>query len=201
MHSDGSKTSYTAGIKVPTNMSEPNGTVIGIFTSDYVIGIVDRSVQLRVVSTYLAEIKAGKTGWSLAVNRGDGSVMGVSWSEPLMTTDSKGATRIKRVEELVAAGGSKRDVLSGDLATSATLAKAPRGLSSYKEHWVSIFDLQDENGMSWIIVVAIPESDFLSQIREAQRTNLLIVAGMFVFVVLLGVLLTYVAVVKTFARS
>jgi len=224
LYSDGSKTAYSACIKVPVDLKDPNGTLLGIFLADYVIsvvnpelgvrsggqgsgvgvgaGVVDSAVKFRVVSSYLSEIEVGKTGWSVAVDHKDGTVVGVSWPESLLIFETKNnvtAPRSKRLEELQAVSSKRKEVLSGSLGTSASLARAPFGRWSQEGHWISKFAVSHSSGIQWDIIVAIPETDFLAEIRDLQRTNLLIVAGVVVLLLLLAVLATQLGIVKPLA--
>ena len=182
-------------------MVDPDGPMMGLFVVDFVIGAAVKDMQSKVsVSSYLSNMDFGKTGWSLAVNQ-DGSVMGVSWQESLVVLEDPISKtplkdpRSKRLEELVG-GGTQKNVLKGQLGSSDQLAKSARGNFEIEDHWVSVFDVADGNGLSWTVIVAIPVSDFMSEIRKAQVTNLLIVAGLFVAVVLLGLLITKFAIVR-----
>ena len=98
VYSDLTKMAETSALVVRNE----TGGLQGIFTSDFVIAVIDPRIKTRVVSTYLTSIPTGKTGISMAVNKVDGSVVGVSWAESLVIFDASNTPRIKRVEDLTA---------------------------------------------------------------------------------------------------
>ena len=187
VYSDTTKVAYAAGVLVRA----PGAVALtGIFTSDYVIAVIDPRVTVRVVSTLLSEIPTGKTGFSMAVNVAAGEVVGVSWKESLLAIDAvTNASRLKRMEDIEA----HRPVLKKLGGTSQALKAYPRGFSTVfpngatTDTWISVFDISDSSGIRWTVIVSIPDSDFLTEIRDQRTINIIIVVIVFVIVVILGI--------------
>ena len=104
------------------------------FTSYFVIAVIDPRIKTRVVSTYLTSISMGKTGISMAVNKVDGSVVGVSWAESLVIFDAYNTPRIKRPSQ-----------------HSVNPQRGKRGLTTIAHEttstWVSVFDIEDTSSL------------------------------------------------------
>ncbi len=56
-----------------------------------------------------------------------------------------------------------------------------------ERQFVQATPLQDEHGLSWVVVVVVPESDFMGQIHTNVRFTLIIIAIALFFAVLIGV--------------
>ncbi|MEO1402646.1 MAG: ATP-binding protein [Cyanobacteria bacterium J06635_1] len=55
-----------------------------------------------------------------------------------------------------------------------------------EQHYVEVTPWQDELGLDWLVVVAVPESDFMAQIYANTRNTILLCVGMLGFATMFG---------------
>eukprot|EP00759_Apiculatamorpha_spiralis_P030076 PhF_6_TR31862/c0_g1_i1/m.47272 len=175
--SDGTKISMTNIVKL---VNETTGELWGMVTLDAIISFVNSdAIVAETVSTFLSHIPVGKTGNSFIINVFDGTVVGTSWNEPLVVSNS---STLKRVEEL----DGYNQIMEQLGGTSDSVKNHPRGMFTLNGYWISTSDWKADGNLHWLAVSFIPDSDFLSDIRDLRTIILPIMAAVFLSI-LIGV--------------
>jgi sigma-B regulation protein RsbU (phosphoserine phosphatase) len=142
-----------------------------VYRQSQMVGVVGVDLKLSKISDFLSQLKIGKSGKAFVLER-SGLVVASSVSEPPFLMVNGEAQRLPAIK-------------SQDLdirQTTATLGnfstlESDRRLSlevGGQKKYVQIVPWRDRLGLDWLVVVVIPESDFMAQIQaNTQRTALL----------------------------
>jgi two-component system sensor histidine kinase ChiS len=155
------------------------------------LGVCATDVMLPVgFREFLSNLDIGKTGQAFLMNR-SGEILSSSTSEPLtQTIGNDGQIRLLQAVD------------SGDPLISAT-ARYLQGQfpqlqgidqplqTSFQvngdRQFVQVMPLQDAHGVDWLIVVVIPEADFMAQIDANTRTTILLSLVALIVAIAIGV--------------
>lgn len=134
------------------------------------LGVVGSTAMLTDVSEFLSGLKIGKSGQTFIMER-SGLLVALS-----------GQTGKKPTERIKAAAGDNNNVLIRE--TAKHLEAQFSDLSAIKDtlqqdfildgkrQFLQVTPLQDERGIDWLIVVTIPEADFMEQIDNNTRMTI-----------------------------
>ena len=154
-------------------------------------GVASAAFQLEVIGRFLEQLKTGKNGTALIVER-QGFLVATSTGEiPFLQRKDK--TWENKVD---IKGERKKAIDSKDLLTrtaakvlldyfgSLTEIKTPQQLTftlNKKRYFLRVTPTQRERGLNWLTVVVVPESDFMAEIyANTQRTIILCILALFV---------------------
>jgi signal transduction histidine kinase len=155
--------------------------------NNQLIGVIGIDQRLSQISDFLRQLKVSKSGQTFIVERSGLIVASSSTEEPYTLIDGKP----KRLS-----ASESRDVLIR--STSQYLVKHFGGFDKIKdtqqldfflnkEHqFVQVLPWKDEWGLDWLVVVAVPESDFMGQINANTRTTILFCIGALVVATIVG---------------
>jgi signal transduction histidine kinase/class 3 adenylate cyclase/ActR/RegA family two-component response regulator len=147
--------------------------------------LYDESGQLQVVfgtdllftevNHFLQSLKIGKSGQTFIIER-SGDLVTTSTSDPIFLVKGEETERIK-------ASNSKNSLIS---LTTKYLQSNFRDFNNIQQtqqlnfdikgqrQFLQVTPLQDDKGLDWLIVVVIPESDFMEQINANNNTTILL---------------------------
>ncbi|MGC1307085.1 MAG: ATP-binding protein [Phormidesmis sp.] len=137
-------------------------------------GVATVDLELNRISNFLNELAAESAGSVFVMDR-KGQLMGTSSELPITTLDGETARVIKAEEInnlLIRQAAQGITQTFGSLKTieqqrtTMTLAGQP--------YFIQINPWQDEFGLNWLIVVMVPESNFMAQIQAGNRTTALL---------------------------
>jgi signal transduction histidine kinase/CheY-like chemotaxis protein len=152
------------------------------------MGVLGSDLLLSNISDFLRQLKTSQTGKVFILER-DGNIVASSSSEKPFVLVNKEAQRLN------AAKSSDPLIRS----TAATLQKEIGSLQSIKKeqafdvilendrYYALVSPWQDEYGLDWLVVITVPESDFMAQINANTRTTILLCLGALGLATLLGV--------------
>lgn len=152
------------------------------------IGVMASDLLLSNISEFLQQLKTSQTGKIFILER-DGNIVASSSSEAPFTL-------VKGVGQRLSAFNSTDPLIR---TTAADLQQKFGALSSIKtresftvqlggdRHYALVNPWQDEFGLDWLVVVVMPESDFMAQINANTRTTILLCLGALGLATLLGV--------------
>lgn len=136
-------------------------------------GVLAIDLSLTQISTFLQELNIGTSGRAFIVER-SGDMVATSSHEPPFVDGGDEQERLKAINssdsriQMAATGlieefGSFKDIQE---PTQLTLnLKGQREL-------VQVTPLQDPKGLDWVVVVVIPEQDFMGQINRNTRLTI-----------------------------
>ncbi|MEG3861935.1 hybrid sensor histidine kinase/response regulator, partial [Microcoleus sp. herbarium12] len=151
------------------------------------IGVIGIDQRLSEISDFLRKLKVSKSGRTFIVERSGLIVGSSSTEEPFKLIDGKP----KRLSALESSDESIR-------STSQYLVKHFGNFNNIKEpqqldfllnkerQFVQVLPWKDEWGLDWLVVVAVPESDFMGQINANTRTTILLCIGALIVATVVG---------------
>ncbi|ESA35885.1 pas pac sensor protein [Leptolyngbya sp. Heron Island J] len=141
-----------------------------------VLGVCATDVVLpEEFRTFLQSLQIGQTGQAFVIDR-QGQLISNSTDEPLMVNDGDTAT------PLLAINSSDQLVQN----TARYLAQRFNGFTNFteaqqlqlqlngKRQFLEVLPFQDGFGLDWLIVVVVPEADFMGQINANTRNTILL---------------------------
>ena len=160
------------------------------------IGVAAVDFSLERCSQFLSELKIGRSGKTFIVERQTGLLVASSTEKtpyivpnPTAPVTEQDAKRVKAID-------------SGDSLTRSTmqhLADRFGGLSQItndqqldfklngERQFLQVTSMKTPEGLDWLIMVVVPESDFMEQINTNTRTTILLCLGAFALATLLGI--------------
>jgi len=151
------------------------------------IGVIGIDQRLSQISDFLRQLKVSKSGRTFIVERSGLMVASSSTEEPFKLIDGKP----KRLSASESSDGLIR-------STSQYLVKHFGDFDQIKDtqqldfllnqerQFVQILPWKDEWGLVWLVVVAVPESDFMGQINANNRTTILFCIGALIVATVVG---------------
>jgi signal transduction histidine kinase len=157
------------------------------------VGVFGTELALSQISDFLDTLNLGKTGQTFIIERSGLMVASSSGEQPFRpSADGKSFDRLSIM--------SSRDSLN-----STTADYIQRYFGNFKEidgvkkiqfkhkgqwHYLRVAPFKDQYGLDWLIVVVIPESNFMAQINANTQMTLLLCLGSLVVAIVVG---TYTA--------
>jgi PAS domain S-box-containing protein len=138
---------------------------------------------------FLRELEIGNTGQAFVLDR-DGNLIANSGDEPLMVGEGNQARSLQVLESqdpLVKGAGTYLQNAFGSFERIRDPQRSEFYLSG-KRHFIDVVPFRDGFGLDWLIVVAVPEVDFMGQIYANMRTTILLAVGGLILAITLAVL-------------
>ncbi|PSB01796.1 diguanylate cyclase domain-containing protein [Merismopedia glauca] len=135
-----------------------------------VLGI---DLSLSEISRFLHQLDVGQTGQSMIIER-SGLIVASSSPQPSYTIKNNKGERLKASDSqdpLIKATAQHLAATFGDL----NKIKQDRRLDfefARKKQFVRVKPYRDAFGLDWLIIVAVPESDFMAEINANTRTTI-----------------------------
>ena len=154
--------------------------VLGVCATDFILP--------EEMSQFLKTLEIGKTGETFIMDR-EGLLVSTSVDEDLLTPQGATVRRIMAKE-------SKNPLIQG---TSTHLQQISGKLDNIKRsrqlkfqlnqqlHYVQVLPFNDGQGLDWLIVVVIPEVDFMEQIHANARNTAVLCAVALAIAIVLGI--------------
>ncbi|CAD5989116.1 putative diguanylate cyclase DgcE (plasmid) [Planktothrix tepida] len=157
----------TLGIYALAPIYDATGKWRGVFASDF---------TLAGFNTFLNQLKFSPSGQTFIMERSGNLVATSTLEIPFVKPALGEPTRLLAVNSK---DTRTRDIARqlthkfGNLSTLQTTQQLTL-MSNHEPHFVRVTPYQDRYGLDWLVVVIIPESDFMADIRaNTQRTWLL----------------------------
>ncbi|MEZ2236798.1 ATP-binding protein [Microcoleus sp.] len=141
------------------------------------------------VNEFLAKLKIGKSGQTFIVER-SGALITTSTTAPVYLIKGEETERIPAVnsENVVISLTTKYlQEHFGDLNNIQHSQQLNFQIKGHQQ-FLQVTPLKDGNGLDWLIVVIIPESDFLEQINANTRTTIWLCIAAFTVAIIIGIL-------------
>ncbi|MGC9525384.1 MAG: SpoIIE family protein phosphatase [Limnospira sp.] len=156
---------------------------------DELTGVLIAALRLDHVGEFLNRLNVGKSGQAFIIER-DGTLLATSTSE-LPFSDQNGE------RELLDARNSTHPITrSATRYLFETFGNLEKIDNSQRLTWVLDWDRQflnvvpfrDEYGLDWLIVVVVPESDFMAEINANIRTTIKLCIAATIGATIIGIL-------------
>ncbi|MEB3359435.1 MAG: ATP-binding protein [Synechococcales bacterium] len=144
---------------------DPSGKFQGVLATDIVLDNLNQ---------FLAELKIGESGQVFIIER-SGLLVASSNGQPLLTSQTDKPERIRAIEST--------DLLIQNTTTVLTRSLNLEQINTAQQlvvrqenapQFVRVIPFRDRLGLDWLIVIVVPESDFMAQIHQNTRTTILL---------------------------
>lgn len=151
-------------------------------------GVLVVDLSLWDISAFLQGLKIGKTGQAFIIERNGFLVASSNPEEP--PVDEKGEPqRLPASEsenELIRASAASLQDEFGSLAEIRETRQFKFTIDD-RPQLLQVTPIRDNRGLDWLIVVAVPESDFMAQIDANTRQTILLCLGALAIATILGI--------------
>ena len=170
---------YYVGLPARYPISDQNGKLLGVIAID---------LLLTNISDFLRSIKVSSSGQVFIIER-DGMLVGSSSKHSILHKVNGKAERfsaLKSPDPLI------RSIASELKKKFKNFQSIPNNQElnitfNGKRQFIQVTPWQDKYGLDWLVVVTVPESDFMSQINGNTRTTILLCLAALTVAILLGI--------------
>ena len=138
-------------------------------------GVLFINVQLSLVSEFLQSLDIGQTGQAFIIER-SGALVAPSTSELPFIKNNDKTERLAAVDSQDPITQSTAKSLLTQFGDFQQINE-PQSLKldiNGSRHFVRVRPLKDSHGLDWLVVVTVPESDFMARIDANTRTTILL---------------------------
>lgn len=154
-------------------------------------GVLLTNINLSTIGKFLQSLKIGETGQVFIVER-SGMLVATSTGERPYHVVKKdyGAERVKAIDSENTFTKTTAKYLAANfnqfqsLKTSQSLEFDVQG----KKQFLQVLPWQDDKGLDWLIVVVVPEADFMTQINANNTATILLCAAALIVAIVVGVI-------------
>jgi len=154
------------------------------------LGVVSVDIFASHLSRFLNTLKIGENGLSFIIER-SGLLIASSGSAPTLALDegSNGWTRLAAKGSEVPLVREAAEFLSRRFGGYHNIAASQHLEFDIDGHrqFLQVSPVQDPYGIDWLVVVAVPEADFMARIHANNQWTIGLVAVSLVLAVLLGI--------------
>ncbi len=150
-------------------------------------GIMGVDLVLSDISSFLRNLKISPSGQAFILER-NGLIVASSKIEPFQKVDHnlQRLAAINANEPLLKLTTQKLLEKFGSLAEIKNNSQFNFDINNERQ-FVQVNPWRDALGLDWLIVIVIPESDFMGQINASQRTTILLIIGALGIAIILGI--------------
>ncbi|MEG4838063.1 ATP-binding protein [Microcoleus sp. B9-D4] len=161
-------------------LNDSNGAVIGVFADHFF---------LAQISDFLKSLKIGRSGQTFIIERSGLIVASSTLQQPFLVENAK-AKRInaaKSTDPLISSATKQLQQQFGDLKQIAQREQLDLWLDGQRQ-FLQALPYKDDRGLDWLIVVTVPEADFMEQINANTQVTILLCLGALGLATVLGIL-------------
>ena len=161
-----------------------------VYQEDQLLGVMAVSLGLRALSEFLRSLEIGQTGEAFIIERNGDIVANSTPHPPIDFGDAEQEpTRLSAFESESLLIRSTTDHLV-DLYGDMSQMEEPRHLEfdlNGQRQFVQVVPFAQGEAIDWIIVVAVPASDFMEQINANTRNTILSAVTALAVAILIGI--------------
>jgi two-component system sensor histidine kinase ChiS len=152
-------------------------------------GVIGSDLIVSQISEFLRSLKIGKTGQTFIIER-TGMLVASSTTEPPFLINKGTTQRIKASESSNLLTKVTTQYLSSKFGNFTNINKSQQLAFKINENqqMVQVTPISEANGLDWLIVVVVPESDFMEQINANTRTTILLCLAALISATIVGVI-------------
>lgn len=157
-------------------------------TNGQLLGVTIAQLELSTIGDFLKGLEKSTKG-SIFIMERDGKLVASSSNSSLFAEKNGQTERISAINSQDQLTQATTQFLTQKFGSLEGI-KTPQQLDFQfqgQQHFVQVSSFQDDQGLDWLVVVAVPESVFMGQINENTRTTILLCFGALVLATLLGV--------------
>jgi PAS domain S-box-containing protein len=149
--------------------------------------VLSTSIYLLQVGEFLRSLKIGQTGQSFILEP-NGAMVATSTEEKPFLTDLRTLDRLQASNSSNSLTRSTARFLQNNFADLGGIRASESLVFDFesKSQYVQVMPLRDSKGLDWLIVVVLPEDDFMEQIHTNTRTTILLCLCALAIAIILG---------------
>jgi signal transduction histidine kinase/DNA-binding response OmpR family regulator len=160
------------------------------------IGVAAVDFSLERCSQFLKELKIGRSGKTFVIERQTGLLVASSTdpspyvvTNPTAPVTEQNAKRVSAIESRDELTRQTMQYVSGHFGGLTQIANSHQGEFNIngQRQFVQVVPMKTEEGLDWLIMVVVSESDFMEQINANTRNTILLCLGAFGLATLLGI--------------
>jgi HAMP domain-containing protein len=159
-----------------------DGSLLGVCATDFFLP--------QEMNQFLKSLKIGKTGNAFIMER-SGLLVSASTDEPVKVGSGEKGQRLSATESSNPTVRATAEYLrdrKGNLQHLNTTQQLDFYLKG-KLQFVQVLPFRDKYGLDWLIVIVVPESDFMERINANTRLTLLLCLAALIGATVLGILI------------
>ncbi|MGB3756549.1 MAG: ATP-binding protein [Rivularia sp. (in: cyanobacteria)] len=146
-----------------------------IYSNKELIGVVAVEQQLSQISDFLSQLKVSQSGKTFIIERNGLLIASSSEEKPFTVVNGK-PQRIKAInskDSLIKATAKHLIKEYGDLNKIQDIKQLEFRLKG-KRKFVQITPWRDELGLDWLMIVTVPEADFMGKINANRNATIML---------------------------
>lgn len=150
-------------------------------------GVLALDMTLEQISQFLRQMTISPSGQAFVLER-SGAIVASSASEPPFVTIADDEQRLQAVNSQDPHIQAAAQFLASEFQSFDQI-RARQQLSfdfDGEQQWIEVLPLEQDEALNWLVVVVIPESDFMAQIQENARNTILLCVLALLIAILLG---------------
>ncbi|MGB3189085.1 MAG: ATP-binding protein [Limnoraphis sp.] len=154
-----------------------------------IISVTGADISFQEFNKFLRKQKIGQSGQIFIIDR-QGFLIASSTLETVFKIQDNQAIQIKAVnsgDPLITATVEHLFKKFDDLNRIKKLEDI-QFINKGKEEFLQVLPFKDEFGLDWLIVVVVPEADFMEQIYANTRTTISLCLGALAIVIIIGII-------------
>jgi PAS domain S-box-containing protein len=154
--------------------------------NDKLLGVVAVDRYLENINQFLAGLKISKNSRAFIIDKKQ-HLIANSWRESLLLPprspqeEPQWLTAKQSKDPMIATISQKLNEVNKNTSESFDLSLAG------EKYFVQASPFQDERGLDWLIVVVVPEADFMEQINENTRSTMMLSLVALAIAIVLGI--------------
>lgn len=153
-------------------------------------GVLSIDLSLSDISKFLHSLKISPSGQTFIMER-SGEIVATSTLEKPFITNSiqKTISRIKAADSTIELTQSTAKYLAKQFLDLKNI-QTPQQLKFIQKgqaQFVRVTPYKDKYGLDWLIVIVVPENDFMGQIKASNNTTIWLSLGAFIIAVSVGI--------------
>lgn len=139
------------------------------------LGVLSADLRLTTLSNFLGNLKIGQNGEAFILER-NGFLVASSSDERLMVKQGKKTERLLAIQSsdpLIQNTAKYLLDQFGDFTELQPITQLSTNING-QQNFVQVTRFTDQYGLDWLIVVVVPETDFMAQIHANTYTSILL---------------------------
>ena len=167
------------GITAAQPLYDDRGQLLGVLGSDFLFAEVNR---------FIRSLKIGRSGKTFIIDR-EGLLVSTSTLDPVIVNRGEDIKRILATESenSLIRLAAKHLEEKFDKFTQIDLSQQLNFEIAGARQFLQVTPLGDSRGLNWLIVIVVPEADFMEQINANTRTTMLLCLGALVLSTVTGI--------------
>lgn len=160
------------------------------------LGVTNATLSLAELGNFLSSLKIGRSGQTFIMERSGNLIASSTLEQPFWVQQSSGEQKRQRIAAIA----------SRDLVTRQTTQYLKRYFGAFdnirrsqqltyttggQQYLIQVAPFSDRYGLDWLIVVVVPEADFMEHIEANTRTTILLCFIALVVSTLLSILTSH----------